>query len=1396
MKTRLNPISLSLIALLTATAASPAAVILGDTVSVTGSGTGFALNAGVNTGINPPTTRLTGSANANVRYIATDTSKAASAYSIAAQKIAVASAANSGRFTFSTDGSTAMDFASLLGSTLASPTNPSIYEVTISMNNNSGGTQRFSFALSTTENNANFWDFGLQVYRAAGANTFYTFQKRIDRASWTTNTDSTGTTDDINDPITTASPNTFGTDVSFLIRVTDAGAETGTNFHSRLQISTNNGSSFFYDTASDSTLTNGWRFDGASRFIIHDIAASAVATYDNFSLNLVSGPAVTSRIWNGGGTDNNWSTPANWGGTAPSSGEVIIFDGTNRQTNTNDLTNLSVPVTLFTTGGFSLYGNTFTNTVTLSNSAGINILNNNLVWGSTSAKTWSIASGSELQLNNTTTIDVNGDNTLIAGGTLHVLGALNIGQASSATPAFILNEGKLVVDGGTFASRGGFRIGSFTGGTGCETIVSNGVFNLTVAGANLRVGDAAFSGGTNRLTLTNSTLTMSGGSLAIPYQAGGTSQVSQAGGTVSGCIVNFSQNGAGHGTYVLQNGRLSTWQIKKTTSGSQARMYFDGAVLVAPSGASNAFFTGINTAQILSGGLTVDSSVDITIGQALSGTGDLVKSNFGALTMTANNSYTGDTFVRGGKLIFPTTQTNTTDIVVDDGLEFGVQVRASGSSLSASSLTFSGPSFNTLSFDLSTFATPSAPLMKVDTLTVNGPVTINVANGVQLAVGQITLVDYTNLVGGFTFTLGSLPPGVVANLVDNTANSSVDLNITAVPGLRWTGATDNNWDYSTINWIDKQTMAPSAYADGYPLEFLDVLSNNLINLSAFPVPTLIVVSNNAVPFSWTGGAITVPIIKKSGTNSLTRVETSADLITTIELNEGSFIASNTFNATFSTLLTDTTPGNGTFVKAGASTLTVSAPSSTYDGAVIIQEGTLKMATNRALGSTSSTTTIASGATLDLNDFSPGFEPVRASGAGVGGIGAIIDSTATGTVDANLQDVTLLGDTTFGCPNNGRWDIRVRSGTGPGPGLQGNGFNLTKVGSGLVSIACQRNIGVGTPYWDMNLGDVTVNGGTIAFAESLKLGNPAKIITVNPSAILQFYDLGYTNPMPRSIFMTDARLNFSGNDTDTNILTGPITLTNANTIYVDQAAAFMNGPVGGAGSFGIFANGPGRIYFNATNTYPGDTTVTNATIGGSGVLAGNLVMLGGTNSPGYGIGTLRVNGNATLAGTTLMEVNRNLTPNSDQLSVGGSIAFGGILQVKLGAGAPQPQGGDVYQIFNKAGSGSFSSIFLPTLSGGLSWITTNLTINGSISVSGASSPTTITNVVNSGGNLIFSGTGGTAGSSYVVVSSADVSLPMASWTPVATNTFGPGGSFSVTNAINLATPATFLRIRVP
>jgi PKD repeat protein len=58
---------------------------------------------------------------------------------------------------------------------------------------------------------------------------------------------------------------------------------------------------------------------------------------------------------------------------------------------------------------------------------------------------------------------------------------------------------------------------------------------------------------------------------------------------------------------------------------------------------------------------------------------------------------------------------------------------------------------------------------------------------------------------------------------------------------------------------------------------------------------------------------------------------------------------------------------------------------------------------------------------------------------------------------------------------------------------------------------------------------------------------------------------------------------------------------------------------------------------------------------------------------------------------------------------------------------------------------------------------------------------IGNTVLSGGSVILSGTDGAAGQQYRILTSTNVVLPLANWTPVWTNVFAADGSYSYTNS---------------
>jgi hypothetical protein len=256
--------------------------IITDNFNVAGSGTGFDLGSGVNSGINPPATRLTGFVSTNLRYYSSVNSpaKTNTAFTISGNKLRVNSASNPGRFTLSTNGVTPFDFGPALGSVSATPANPMVYDLAIKMVNNSSGTQRFSFAIAAEEGDATTWDFGVQIFRTASSDSFYTIQKRIDLAA-------SGLSSDLNSFITNTAPGTAGSEIPVVVRVTDAGAEP-TAFHSRVQVSIDGGTTWIYDTSTDPDLPHGWRFNGPGRYILWDQAPSAgPVTYDDFSVRTV-----------------------------------------------------------------------------------------------------------------------------------------------------------------------------------------------------------------------------------------------------------------------------------------------------------------------------------------------------------------------------------------------------------------------------------------------------------------------------------------------------------------------------------------------------------------------------------------------------------------------------------------------------------------------------------------------------------------------------------------------------------------------------------------------------------------------------------------------------------------------------------------------------------------------------------------------------------------------------------------------------------------------------------------------------------------------------------------------------------------------------------------------------
>jgi hypothetical protein len=122
-------------------------------------------------------------------------------------------------------------------------------------------------------------------------------------------------------------------------------------------------------------------------------------------------------------------------------------------------------------------------------------------------------------------------------------------------------------------------------------------------------------------------------------------------------------------------------------------------------------------------------------------------------------------------------------------------------------------------------------------------------------------------------------------------------------------------------------------------------------------------------------------------------------------------------------------------------------------------------------------------------------------------------------------------------------------------------------------------------------------------------------------------------------------------------------------------------------------------------------------------------------------------------------------------------------------------GQSFQLFvaTNGYSLNFSSVTLPSATG-LTW-TNTLTTDGRITA-GVVPPAQpiITSISLSGTSLVISGTGGTAGFQFAVLTSTNLVLPLSQWTPIVTNTF-TGGNFSVTITVDPSVPQNFYMLKV-
>jgi autotransporter-associated beta strand protein len=262
-------------------------------------------------------------------------------------------------------------------------------------------------------------------------------------------------------------------------------------------------------------------------------------------------------------------------------------------------------------------------------------------------------------------------------------------------------------------------------------------------------------------------------------------------------------------------------------------------------------------------------------------------------------------------------------------------------------------------------------------------------------------------------------------------------------------------------------------------------------------------------------------------------------------------------------------------------------------------------------------------------------------------------------------------------------------------------------------------------------------------------------------------------------------------------------------------------LGGNPDGGLTKLGSGVLTLIATNTYTGDTTISNGALvlsgngsiaasdnlfvnagalldasarnnstltvaagqmlSGDGAVKGNVIVTSGaTLSPGTSLGILSFSNDLTLngGGTTFIELDKSLLTN-DVARVAGVLTFGGTLTLTNLSGTLAA--GDSFMIFSAASFlGSFTNISPVIPDVNLAWNTNNL-INGILNIVASPTPPPLIGAVRTeGGNLEFNATGGVANWPCTILAATNLTLPLNQWTAIATNSFDASGNLSFTN----------------
>ncbi len=569
----------------------------------------------------------------------------------------------------------------------------------------------------------------------------------------------------------------------------------------------------------------------------------------------------------------------------------------------------------------------------------------------------------------------NGSATL-SSGSLYSL-TVGAGGTNSANTAATSGGDSSLVLGSTILAGGG--------GAGGTWNTSNGTAGA--GGANYAAGGGGGGAGSNRGagaaggsgTLTGGAGGASGGMTNVGGGGGGAvgaasgytggvgyassitgSSVAYGQGANYHTIASIAGQGGGAYGYGMANANAGAVIMGFTTTTNNATL--SKLSINSGAGSVNLHSTVANLSN-----LTINSGAASQITGAISGSGSLTKAGTGALTLSAQSTFTGGTTVDAGTLVLNDVTGNGTGVILGT-----LTVNSAGTVQLKGSAGAFGWGTN-----------------RVTTLNLNGGL-------VEAVSGQQHI---WNLTGGLNFNGGGTLRSN-GGTSDAAATSFWEFGTTSITVTNPTAQAVIAGRVNLRNDVGTPvfTVADGAVANDLLISAA-ITQGNGTNITKAGLGTLTLTGTNSYSGTTTisAGTLQVGAAGTSGTLGTGGVSNNASLV---------------FDRSDATTVANAIWGTGSLSKVGTNTLTLSGGNS-YSGGSTISAGVIKLANNTALGT--STATVANGAALDLNGFSAA-NALSVIGTGVSSGGVIYNAaTTTGTASGAI---TLSGDSTFKAASTG------------------------------------------------------------------------------------------------------------------------------------------------------------------------------------------------------------------------------------------------------------------------------------------------------------------------------------------------------------------------------------------